>query len=64
MTVPGVIHVPFSLAAGGIDAGEYTVLFLALAMLLGLARVLGDVARRFGQPSVLRDIRRRLRRLG
>jgi len=46
------------LAAGGegLVPRQITMLLLALAALLGLARVLGEVARFFKQPSVLGEI--------
>ncbi|MBZ0253595.1 MAG: cation:proton antiporter, partial [Candidatus Methylomirabilis sp.] len=35
---------------------DIVVMFLGLAVLLGAARVMGEVARRFGQPAVLGEI--------
>jgi Kef-type K+ transport system membrane component KefB/mannitol/fructose-specific phosphotransferase system IIA component (Ntr-type) len=45
-----------TLAAPVIAPSELTVLLLALAVLLGLARLLGETARRLGQPAVLGEI--------
>jgi Kef-type K+ transport system membrane component KefB/mannitol/fructose-specific phosphotransferase system IIA component (Ntr-type) len=39
-----------------LDATEVTRLLLALAVLLGTARALGELARRFSQPSVLGEL--------
>lgn len=39
-----------------LDHHELTILFLALGVLLLTARLLGDLARRLGQPSVLGEI--------
>lgn len=44
------------LAAANLSAEEVTRLLIALAVLLGLARVLGEVARKFKQPAVLGEI--------
>lgn len=44
------------LAAGGLEVHEITVLLLALAAMLGLARVLGELARALKQPAVLGEI--------
>lgn len=44
------------LAAGAIGPNEITVFLLSVGVLLGLAKLLGEVARRFGQPSVLGEI--------
>lgn len=43
-------------ATGNLNAEEVTRLFLSLGVLLGAARLLGEMARRFGQPSVLGEI--------
>jgi len=43
-------------AGGGLLPQHITMLFLALALLLGLARVLGELSRRFGQPAILGEI--------
>lgn len=43
-------------AAEGLPSQDVTVLLLSLAALMGLAKVLGEVATRFGQPSVLGEI--------
>jgi len=46
-----------TLAAGPIIApSELTVLLLSLAVLLGLARLLGEIARHLSQPAVLGEI--------
>lgn len=47
---------PFTLAAGALTPKEITVFLLALAVLLGTARLLGEIARRYGQPAVLGEI--------
>ena len=44
------------LAAGPLDASEITRLLLAMAVLLGLARFMGELARQLGQPAVLGEI--------
>ncbi|XAM00005.1 cation:proton antiporter [Phycisphaeraceae bacterium D3-23] len=44
------------LAAGSLTPSEITVFLLALAALLGTARLLGEVARKLGQPAVLGEI--------
>lgn len=46
----------FTLAAGSISPNDLTVLFLSLAVLLAAARLLGEVARYFGQPSLLGEL--------
>ncbi|MEQ9461440.1 MAG: cation:proton antiporter [Phycisphaeraceae bacterium] len=46
---------PF-LAAGALEVSEITVLLLSLAVMLGLARILGELARAFRQPAVLGEI--------
>ncbi len=46
----------WTLAAGGLDPAAMTALLLSLAVLLGLARLLGEVATRFRQPAVLGEI--------
>jgi len=43
-------------AASTLSPSEITRLFLALAILLGLARLLGETAKRFKQPTVLGEI--------
>jgi Kef-type K+ transport system membrane component KefB/mannitol/fructose-specific phosphotransferase system IIA component (Ntr-type) len=45
-----------SLAVGAMSAHDISLLLLTLGLLLGLARVLGEVARRFKQPAVLGEI--------
>lgn len=44
------------LAAGPLTAGQITVFLLAFGVLLGTARLFGEIARRFGQPTVLGEI--------
>ncbi|MBB6428408.1 cation:proton antiporter domain-containing protein [Algisphaera agarilytica] len=44
------------LAAGPLEVSEITRLLLAMAVLLGLARFMGELARQFGQPTVLGEI--------
>jgi Kef-type K+ transport system membrane component KefB len=48
----------FILAAGdsALDESAITKLLLAIAVLLGLARLLGELCRKFGQPAVLGEI--------
>lgn len=43
-------------AEASLPASDITTLLLAIAVLLGLARVLGEVCRKFGQPAVLGEI--------
>ncbi|MEM7627741.1 MAG: cation:proton antiporter [Planctomycetota bacterium] len=45
-----------TLAAGPLEVSEITRLLLAMAVLLGLARFMGEVARQLGQPTVLGEI--------
>lgn len=45
-----------TLAAGILTPTEITVFLLALAVLLGMARLLGELAKKFGQPTVLGEI--------
>ena len=45
-----------TLAAGILTANEITIFLLALAVLLGVARLLGEIAKKFGQPTVLGEI--------
>lgn len=45
-----------TLAAGILTPKEITVFLLALAVLLGAARLLGELAKKFGQPTVLGEI--------
>ncbi len=44
------------LAAGNLTQHDITVLFLSLAVLLGLAKFLGELARRYHQPVVIGEI--------
>ena len=46
----------FQLAAGPLTPGQITVFLLAFGVLLGTARLFGEIARRFGQPTVLGEI--------
>jgi len=51
------MDIPLTLASGtALEPSGVTVLFLSLAVLLGLARLLGEIARRLHQPSVLGEI--------
>ncbi|MDP7348638.1 MAG: cation:proton antiporter, partial [Phycisphaeraceae bacterium] len=45
-----------TLSSAALSATEITRLLLALAVLLGLARLLGEVARRYQQPMVIGEI--------
>lgn len=45
-----------NLAAAAIGPHEITVFLLSLGVMLGLAKLLGEIARQFGQPSVLGEI--------
>ncbi len=45
-----------TLAAGILTPSEITAFLLALAVLLGVARLLGELAKKFGQPTVLGEI--------
>ena len=45
-----------TLAAGPLEVSEITRLLLAMAVLLGLARFMGELARQLGQPTVLGEI--------
>lgn len=45
-----------TLAAGAFTPHEITVFLMSLAVMLGLAKWLGEVARRYRQPSVLGEI--------
>lgn len=44
------------IAVANVSTGEVTSLLIALAVLLGLARLLGEVARKLKQPAVLGEI--------
>ena len=44
------------LAAGILTPSEITIFLLSLAVLLGVARLFGEIAKRFGQPTVLGEI--------
>ncbi len=46
----------YTLAAGTVSPGDITIFLLSIAALVGLARILGEVMRRFGQPSVMGEI--------
>ncbi len=45
-----------TLAAGPLSYEQVTVFLLAFGVLLGTARLFGEIARRFGQPTVLGEI--------
>ncbi|MGB0766659.1 MAG: cation:proton antiporter [Phycisphaeraceae bacterium] len=45
-----------TLAAGTLTPTEITIFLLSLAILLGVARLFGEIAKRFGQPTVLGEI--------
>jgi Kef-type K+ transport system membrane component KefB/mannitol/fructose-specific phosphotransferase system IIA component (Ntr-type) len=49
-----MVHGCLTLAAG--DGHHVTVLLLAIATLLGAARLMGDVAQRYGQPAILGEL--------
>ena len=46
---------PFVIAVGNEDH-HVTVLLTALAVMLGAARLLGEIARRYGQPSIIGEL--------
>ncbi|MCC7407836.1 MAG: cation:proton antiporter [Phycisphaeraceae bacterium] len=50
------IHWGLTLAEGNLSTGDVAALFLSLAVLLGLARLLGEQAQRWGQPAILGEI--------
>jgi Kef-type K+ transport system membrane component KefB/mannitol/fructose-specific phosphotransferase system IIA component (Ntr-type) len=41
---------------GGLQSSDVTIFFLGLATLLGAAHILGEVARRLGQPAVIGEM--------
>ena len=45
-----------TLAAGSVTPQEITVFLLSFGVLLGTARLFGEIAKRFGQPTVLGEI--------
>ncbi|MEM9418677.1 MAG: cation:proton antiporter [Planctomycetota bacterium] len=45
-----------TLAAGALSYEQITVFLLAFGVLLGTARLFGEIARKFGQPTVLGEI--------
>ena len=45
-----------TLAAGPLSYQQITVFLLAFGVLLGVARLFGEIARKFGQPTVLGEI--------
>jgi len=45
-----------TLAAGTVTTGDITLFLLSIGALVGLARLLGEVVRRFGQPTVMGEI--------
>ena len=51
--LPGSIHL---LAAAVLEQSQITRLLLAMAVLLGSARMLGEFARQLGQPAVLGEM--------
>ncbi len=56
MSVAFVNPASSSLASALLDPKQITALFLALAVMLGLARLLAELSRKLGQPSVLGEI--------
>jgi len=44
------------LGAGTVTPADITTFLLSIAALVGLARILGEVSRRFGQPTVMGEI--------
>ncbi len=54
--MPSITSLPLLLAAGALEPADITVLLAGLAVLLGLAKLLGELARRFRQPAVLGEI--------
>lgn len=44
------------LAAGPLSVHELTIFFLALAVLMGVAKLLGEIVRHWGQPAVLGEL--------
>jgi Kef-type K+ transport system membrane component KefB len=44
------------LGAGTVTPGDITTFLLSITALVGLARILGEVSRRFGQPTVMGEI--------
>ena len=53
---PALPACPVTLAAGALSVQEVTLLLLSLGILLGTARLLGEIARKLGQPTVLGEI--------
>lgn len=47
---------PMTLAAANMSISDLTVFFLGLGVLLGAARLLGELARKFRQPAVIGEI--------
>ncbi len=47
---------PTTLAAGPLSVQQITVFLLSMAVLLGFAKFLGELAKRYGQPAVLGEI--------
>lgn len=47
---------PFVAAGGGIEPHEITVLFGALGLMLLVAKLLGEIAKKLGQPAILGEI--------
>ena len=48
--------IAFNLAAGSGEIHYVTVLLLSVAAILGVARLLGEIAQRYGQPSILGEL--------
>lgn len=46
----------YTLAAGILTPSEITIFLLSLAVLLGVARLFGEIAKKYGQPTVLGEI--------
>ena len=44
------------LAAGSFDHGDMITFFLSLAILIGSARILGELAEKFKQPAILGEL--------
>ena len=44
------------LAAGSFDSTAMVTFFLSLAILIGFARILGEVAEKFKQPAILGEL--------
>jgi Kef-type K+ transport system membrane component KefB len=53
---PSSLFSSLTLAAGALSPQQITVFLLSMAVLLGLAKFLGELAKRYGQPAVLGEI--------